>query len=100
MKIIGRKVLLLRNPVIEVSTVFNKPFHVSIPFINHKTNYDIKKEVRKLVPEYYAQLSLRIKFTKKTSRFAVSLISTTVFVPKCSINLFKDSAATTIKLHT
>ena len=77
MTIIRRKVSLLRNPAIKVLTVSNKPLYVSIPFISHKTNSDIKKELGKRIPEHDPQLRLRIILTEN---FSI-----------CSFFKFKDS---------
>ena len=41
--VIGRKVLMLRNPSIKISTASKKPLYISISFISHKTYSDIKK---------------------------------------------------------
>ena len=107
--VIGRKVSLLRNPSIKISTVSKKPLYISIPFISHKTNSDIKKELRKLVSENYPQLSLRIIFANTFTirsffnfkdRVPTELLSNLVYRFNCSQCQATYIGETSRHLHT
>ena len=48
-------------------TASKKPIYSSIPFISHRTNSAIKKELRRITTMYYPQIDLKLVFSNNFS---------------------------------
>lgn len=92
-KYIGSKLNLLYNNTTKTVTVPKKSIYLSLPFISHIYNRDIKRELNKLVNEFYPQLKLNLIFNNNNSiknmfpfkdKIAPSLLSRAVYYYRCA----------------
>ena len=98
--------MLPSDPALNVP---KKPVFISIPFISHKCNSDIKKELRRICTEFYPQINLKIIFSNSFSiesllkfkdQIPVDLLSNIVYLFKCSQCEASYVGETTRFLHT
>ena len=68
------------NPAEPIMTASKKPVYSSIPFISHRTNSAIKKELRRITTKYYPQIDLKLVFSNYFSvkSFSASKIKSLV----------------------
>jgi len=73
-------------------TANKKPFFVSIPFLDHASNFALKKQLSNIVSKFYPQLELKIVFINRLSvgsffkhkdQVPSSLLSNIVYKYKC-----------------
>lgn len=92
-KYIGDKLNALFENKTKPLTVPKKSIYLSIPFISHFDNRVIKRELNKLISEFFPQLKLHIIFTNNNSiqnmfpfkdKITPSLLSGVVYYYKCT----------------
>ena len=97
------------HPTHPLLIVPKKPVLVSIPFISHKCNSDIKKELRRICAEVYPQINLKLIFSNNFSiesmlmfkdQTPVDLLRNIVHIFNCSQCEASYVGETTRHLHT